>query len=119
MKCTRLGIVFLLLSAVALGQVSGAQGAVASYRQNLPAQQVSFPIQNFPGGLDPNLAFVVLDSELVGGSPHLMLISPSGPFSFSLVCDLSLGCGGGGGVGGSGTAGTIPVWSTSSSLGNS
>jgi hypothetical protein len=109
--------IVLLFCSLCAAQISGVQGAIAGFKQNVPTQQVSFPLQNPPGGLDPNLAFLVLDNELVGGVPHLLLKTPSGPFSFNTVTDLSAI--GAGSVTGSGTINSIPIWTSSTGLGNS
>lgn len=108
--------VFLLLSISCSAQ-QGGPGAQASPRQNVPTQQVTFVPIGGPGALDPNLAFLTLDNEMVGGAPHLLLKIPTGPSSFSTVTDLSAIAGGG--ITGSGSNPFFPEWLTSSSLENS
>lgn len=116
MKKVLFFLLFTVASAVA--QIPGPAAVVAPL-QNVAVKQLSFPMQGSSqlAGLDPNLSFLVLDNELVGGVPHLLLKAPSGPNTFTTVTDLSAIAGGG--VNGSGTTGTIPLWSTSSTIGNS
>jgi len=67
---------------------------------------------------DPNQVLLFVDNEAQSsGVSHLIL--RQGPAG-TLVCDLSVGCGGvGGGVGGSGTANILPIWTAGTTLGNS